>query len=304
MTQFGHGQSNPTYKVDCVRGVSSSASPLATYVLRKKPPGKILSSAHAVEREYAVQKALGALSSPRVPVPRVATLCEDASVVGTPFYLMSFARGHIFLQPGLESLPSAAHRTAVYDAMADTLGALHRVDPREAGLDGFGKAEAYSRRQVERWARQYRESVGVPEPFMTDLIEWLRAHVPESEPSGRIVHGDFRLDNLVFARANGPLGDATGGGARPATGVVAVLDWELATVGAPYGDVAYCCMPYHLPRVDASNPGMASTAYPAFGASIPDGIPSEKAFVRRWACLLYTSPSPRDKRQSRMPSSA
>ena len=283
MTQFGHGQSNPTYKVDCVRGVSSSASPLATYVLRKKPPGKILSSAHAVEREYAVQKALGALSSPRVPVPRVATLCEDASVVGTPFYLMSFARGHIFLQPGLESLPSAAHRTAVYDAMADTLGALHRVDPREAGLDGFGKAEAYSRRQVERWARQYRESVGVPEPFMTDLIEWLRAHVPESEPSGRIVHGDFRLDNLVFARANGPLGDATGGGARPATGVVAVLDWELATVGAPYGDVAYCCMPYHLPRVDASNPGMASTAYPAFGASIPDGIPSEKAFVRRWA---------------------
>ena len=287
MTQFGHGQSNPTYKVDCVRGVSSSASALATYVLRKKPPGKILSSAHAVEREYAVQKALGALSSPRVPVPRVATLCEDASVLGTPFYLMSFARGHIFLQPGLESLPSAAHRTAVYDAMADTLGALHRVDPREAGLEGFGKADGYSRRQVERWARQYRQSVRVPEPFMTDLIEWLRAHVPASEPSGRIVHGDFRLDNLVFGDANGPLGDARGGrrarGARTESGVVAVLDWELATVGAPYSDVAYCCMPYHLPRLDASNPGMASTAYPAFGASIPDGIPSEKAFVRRWA---------------------
>ena len=290
MTQFGHGQSNPTYKVDCVRGVSSSASPLATYVLRKKPPGKILSSAHAVEREYAVQKALGALSSPRVPVPRMATLCEDASVVGTPFYLMSFARGHIFLQPGLESLPSAAHRAAVYDAMADTLGALHRVDPKEAGLEGFGKPDAYSRRQVERWARQYRESVVTPEPFMTELIEWLRAHVPPSEPSGRIVHGDFRLDNLVFANANGPLGDAASGnrvtrGARRAetNGVVAVLDWELATVGAPYSDVAYCCMPYHLPSVDAANPGMASTAYPAFGASIPDGVPSEKAFVRRWA---------------------
>ena len=288
MTQFGHGQSNPTYKVDCVRGVSSSASPLATYVLRKKPPGKILSSAHAVEREYAVQKALGALSSPRVPVPRMATLCEDASVVGTPFYLMSFARGHIFLQPGLESLPSAAHRAAVYDAMADTLGALHRVDPKEAGLEGFGKPDAYSRRQVERWARQYRESVVTPEPFMTELIEWLRAHVPPSEPSGRIVHGDFRLDNLVFANANGPLGDASGGNAprdarRAETGVVAVLDWELATVGAPYSDVAYCCMPYHLPSVDAANPGMASTAYPAFGASIPDGVPSEKAFVRRWA---------------------
>ena len=172
--------------------------------------------------------------------------------------------------------------------MADTLGALHRVDPKEAGLEGFGKPDAYSRRQVERWARQYRESVVTPEPFMTELIEWLRAHVPPSEPSGRIVHGDFRLDNLVFANANGPLGDASGGNAprdarRAETGVVAVLDWELATVGAPYSDVAYCCMPYHLPSVDAANPGMASTAYPAFGASIPDGVPSEKAFVRRWA---------------------
>ena len=175
-------------------------------MLRKKPPGKILSSAHAVEREYAVQKALGLLSSPRVPVPRMATLCEDASVLGTPFYFMSFARGHIFLQPGLESLPSAAHRSAVYDAMADTLGALHRVDPKKAGLEGFGKPDNYSRRQVERWARQYRESVATPEPFMTELIEWLRAHVPASEQSGRIVHGDFRLDNLVFENASGPLG--------------------------------------------------------------------------------------------------
>jgi acyl-CoA dehydrogenase len=255
-------------------------------VLRKKPPGKILSSAHAVEREYAVQKALGLLSSPRVPVPRMATLCEDASVLGTPFYLMSFARGHIFLQPGLESLPSAAHRSAVYDAMADTLGALHRVDPKKAGLEGFGKPDNYSRRQVERWARQYRESVATPEPFMTELIEWLRAHVPASEPSGRIVHGDFRLDNLVFENKSGPLGGGLNrrrGRDENESGVVAVLDWELATVGAPYSDVAYCCMPYHLPRVDASNPGMASTAYPAFGASIPDGIPSEKAFVARWA---------------------
>ena len=284
VTQFGHGQSNPTYKVDCARGAARGSPVLATYVLRKKPPGKILSSAHAVEREYHVQKALGSLTEPKVPVPRMHCLCEDASVLGTPFYVMSFAKGSIFLKPGLEDLPSANHRAAVYDAMATTLGALHRVDPGKAGLKSFGKPDDYSARQLTRWTRQYRQSVATPEPFMVRLIQWLTENVPETEPSGAVVHGDFRLDNLVFASNTGPYGDRTGD-AGTANGIVAVLDWELATIGSPYSDVAYCCMPYHLPSVDESNhAGMASTAYPAFNkAGIPSGVPSEREFVARWS---------------------
>ena len=137
VSQFGHGQSNPTYKVTCA-DASGAPVPNLTFVLRKKPPGKILRSAHAVEREHAVQSALGALrrggAGGDVPVPTMLALCEDPSVVGTPFYLMSFVDGHVFTKPGLDSLPSPAHRRAVYDAMADTLGALHRIDPGRIGL--------------------------------------------------------------------------------------------------------------------------------------------------------------------------
>ena len=138
------------------------APPAATFVLRKKPPGRILASAHAVEREYAVQSALGAAGA--LPVPRMVSLCEDASVLGTPFYLMSHAAGHVFVQPGLEDLPTPAHRAAVYAEMAATLGALHRVDPAAVGLSRFGRPDEYSRRQLECWARQYRDCVSVPEP--------------------------------------------------------------------------------------------------------------------------------------------
>ena len=287
VTQFGHGQSNPTYKVECVEegraaGGTTRRVTRATYVLRKKPPGKILRSAHAVEREYAVQSALGGSASsvstststpsPRVPVPKMIALCEDPAVLGTPFYLMAHVPGHIFVAPGLPTLPTPAHRSAVYAAMAETLGAIHRVDVSDAGLTRFGKSDdvMYSRRQLERWARQYDASVTTPEPAVAALVDWLRANVPASEPGGRLVHGDYRLDNLVFASPEGPLG---GGG------VSAVLDWELSTLGTPYADIAYNCMPYHLPP-DTND----AAAYPAFAsANLPPGVPSERAYVAAWA---------------------
>ena len=164
--------------------------------------------------------------------------------------------------------------------MAATLGALHRVDPAAVGLSRFGRPDEYSRRQLERWARQYRDCVSVPEPPVVALIDWLRANVPPSEPSGALVHGDFRLDNLVFGSPLGPRGAPDDSG-----GVVAVLDWELSTLGAPYSDVAYNCMPYHLPPLDPDGPaGGRAAAYPAFPAGgIPEGVPSEREYVRAWS---------------------
>ena len=330
VSQFGHGQSNPTYKVTCA-DASGAPVPNLTFVLRKKPPGKILRSAHAVEREHAVQSALGALrrngtGGGDVPVPKMLALCEDPSVVGTPFYLMSFVPGHVFTKPGLDSLPSPAHRRAVYDAMADTLGALHKIDPERIGLGSFGSGgkslgsrrgsspgsgpgsggASWSERQLERWARQYSLSLvgdADPEPVVTALIEWLRANRPVAEPGGRLVHGDFRLDNIVFESPVGPGPAGTGKDGKykdkykdkpaPGRGVLAVLDWELSTLGAPYGDVAYCCMPYHLPPASAS--GGAPAAYPAFAGSIPpSGVPTEAEFVHRW-CVASGLPNPRTR---------
>jgi len=198
-------------------------------------------------------------------------------VLGTPFYLMEFVPGRIFVSPGLPDLPSGEHRAAVYAEMARVLGAIHRVEPGAVGLGKFGKPDDYSRRQLERWARQYHASVnGAPEAPVVALIEWLRAHVPEQEPSGRLVHGDFRLDNLVFGSPTGPAGGGTGPvkGAVPAArrgigdpvpggagggasgGVVAVLDWELSTLGAPYSvgppDVAIARHAVGCPRTEGS----------------------------------------------------
>ena len=291
VTQFGHGQSNPTYKVECVRvdDARTTKRPprvLATYVLRKKPPGALLRSAHAVEREFAVQRALSSRAARRVavvPVPAMIASCDDASVLGTPFYLMSHVRGHVFVTPGLERLPSAAHRATVYRDMARILGGLHRIDPSAVSLLDFAgggcarresDARTYSARQLRRWTRQYDESCrdggdAEREPCMRELIRWLSANVPKDEPGGRLTHGDYRLDNLVFKRADG------GGGC------VAVLDWELSTLGCPYGDIAYNCIPYHLPR---TRPGRVNASYPAFEEGpLPDGIPTEAEHVRAWS---------------------
>ncbi|EFN52386.1 hypothetical protein CHLNCDRAFT_138837 [Chlorella variabilis] len=222
--QFSHGQSNPTYLVK-----AGSAS----YVLRKKPPGRVLPSAHAVEREFRV---LAALQATPVPVPRVLCLCEDASVLGTPFYVMEHVRGRIFTEPSLPGM-APAQRTA---AMARTLAALHSVQPGQVGLQGYGKPSGYNRRQVWRWGQQYSQSVAqgqAPMPEMQQLHSWLEANVPptDDQPAGtRVSHGDFRLDNLVFDSAD-------------PSRVLAVLDWELSTLGDPLADLAYNCLPYHLP---------------------------------------------------------
>jgi acyl-CoA dehydrogenase len=191
---FSHGQSNPTYLLELGGG--------DRLVLRKKPPGQLLASAHAVEREHRVLAALAATGA--VPVPRPLALCEDASVVGTPFYVMEFAAGTIFTAPGM---PAAAppQRAAAYAALADTLAALHAVDPRAAGLDGFGDPNGYCARQVHRWARQYAASVAAPCPRVGRLVAWLRANVPPEDAHPVrpcIVHGDYRLDNLVFDPAS------------------------------------------------------------------------------------------------------
>lgn len=205
--QFGHGQSNPTYLV--------TLNGHYRLVLRKKPPGKVLASAHAVDREYRVLQALSATATAggvnggaRVPVPRPVALCDDASVLGTPFYLMEFADGRVFVDPNLPGC-SAAQRGTVYSQMAATLAALHAVDPAAVGLDDYGAPSGYCARQLRRWEAQYAASVdGRPLPEMMHLLAWLKDHVPAADRHGGggggpssstcLVHGDYRLDNLVF----------------------------------------------------------------------------------------------------------
>ncbi|KAL4422623.1 hypothetical protein ABPG75_008820 [Micractinium tetrahymenae] len=261
--QFSHGQSNPTYLVKAAGG--------AAYVLRKKPPGKVLPSAHAVEREYRV---LAALQATPVPVPRVVCLCEDPAVLGTPFYLMEHVKGRIYADPSLPGM-APQQRAAVYEAMARTLATLHSVAPAQVGLEGYGKAGGYNRRQVWRWGQQYRQSVvqGEPMPEMLQLHAWLAAHIPanDADPAGtRISHGDFRLDNLVFDSAS-------------PSRVLAVLDWELSTLGDPLADLAYNCLPYHLP---ADIPSLVSLPRP-----LPPGIPDEQAYIRTY-CAARGLPYP------------
>jgi len=216
--QFQGGQSNPTFHLQAGG---------RAYVLRKKPPGALLPSAHAVDREFRV---LEALAGSAVPVPAVHLLCSDDAVIGQMFYVMDWIDGRVFadrLLPGC----TAAERAAMYDDMNRILAALHRVDWRAAGLEGFGRADGYVARQVARWSRQYEASRTEPVPAMDRLIEWLAAHLPESDEAA-IVHGDYRVGNLIFHPRE--------------PRVVAVLDWELATIGHPLADLAYNCLAYRL----------------------------------------------------------
>ena len=242
--QFEGGQSNPTFLIE---------SAARRVVLRKKPPGKLLPTAHQVEREYRV---LAALAGSGVPVPEVFALCEDESVVGTPFYLMAYVEGRVFTDPRLPGLDPAARRT-VCSATAAGLAAVHAVDVAEAGLADLGPPAGYLERQIGRWLRQYEASRTDDVEAMDALARWLPAHLP---PSSRttLVHGDYRVGNLVFA--------------RHAARLEGVLDWELATLGDPFSDLAYLCMGYHH---DA--PGRPGLAACAGGAS---GIPSEPEFLR------------------------
>ena len=219
LEQFRGGQSNPTY---CVTAAD------ARYVLRRKPPGKLLPSAHAVEREYRV---LSALSGTEVPVPKTFCLCEDDSVIGTSFYVMEHVEGRVFWDPATAG-SSAAERRALFAEMNRVIAALHRVDYRALGLADYGKAGGYLARQIARWTKQYRASETEHIEAMERLIEWLPEHIPAGDET-TIVHGDYRLDNLIFHRRE--------------PRIVAVLDWELSTLGHPLADFAYHCMSWRVP---------------------------------------------------------
>ena len=219
--KYPTGQSNPTYRIE---------TPGRAYVLRCKPPGKLLKSAHMVEREFRVLRALGGVG---FPVPPALVLCEDESVVGSVFYVMAHVDGNIYWDPALAEL---AHdeRAAIYDSMNAGLAALHSVDVEKAGLADFGKPGNYFARQTQRWTEQYRASETATVADMNRLMDWLAANMPPDDGRVSLVHGDFRIDNMIFAPGSGKL--------------LAVLDWELSTVGHPFADLAYQCMQWRLPN--------------------------------------------------------
>jgi aminoglycoside phosphotransferase (APT) family kinase protein len=244
--QFSGGQSNPTYLL---------STPGGRYVLRRKPPGTLLPSAHAVDREFRI---ITALAGTDVPVPRALCYCDDVSVAGTPFYLMEYVEGRIFWNPALPGLTSS-ERAAAYEEMNRVIAAIHTVDPDAVGLSDFGRRENYVARQIERWSKQYRASELEHIDSMEQLIDWLPMHVPPDEPA-RITHGDFRIDNLIFDRSE--------------LRILAVIDWELATLGNAFSDFAYNCMPYRMP--ESMRKGLAALDLAQLG------IPSEREYVRQY----------------------
>lgn len=243
VSQFQGGQSNPTYRL---------GSPGGEYVLRRKPPGKLLPSAHAVDREYRI---ITALARTPVPVPRTYALCEDDSVIGTAFFIMEWVEGRVVADPLLPGL-SPDERTRIYDSMNDVLARLHLVDLQATGLTDYGRPGSYFARQIHRWTTQYRASETERIEAMEQLIAWLPEHVPADDQT-TIVHGDFRPGNLILHPKE--------------PRVVAVLDWELSTLGSPFADLAYNCMPYRL---------LPSTLGGVLGAPLALlGIPSEEDYV-------------------------
>jgi aminoglycoside phosphotransferase (APT) family kinase protein len=244
--QFAGGQSNPTYLL------SSGDN---RFVLRKKPPGQLLPTAHAVDREHRIFKALAGSD---VPVPLTYLYCDDTRVIGTEFFVMEYVEGRIFWDSTLPEL-GAAERRAIYSEMNRVLSALHRVDHVAIGLGDYGKPGNYFARQIRRWTQQYEAARTSVLPSMDRLIEWLPANVPDGDQTC-LVHGDFRLDNMIFDPRE----------AR----VLAVLDWELSTLGHPLADLAYNCMPYHS-TFRAPVP-LSEVAGPA------SGIPTEQQYVAEY----------------------
>jgi len=218
--KFAGGQSNPTFLLD---------TPERRYVLRRQPPGQLLKSAHAVDREYRVLRALAGTG---VPVARASHLCEDRDVIGSMFYLMSYEDGRIFWNPALPDVERDA-RCSYYASIMTTLAALHDVDVDAVGLGDYGRAGNYFQRQIELWTRQYRAAETAPIAAMDALIQWLPANCPADAQRVSLVHGDFRIDNLIFA--------------HDTPRVRAILDWELSTLGNPLADLAYFCMCLRLP---------------------------------------------------------
>jgi aminoglycoside phosphotransferase (APT) family kinase protein len=242
--RFAGGQSNPTYRLAASSG---------QYVLRRKPPGPLLPSAHAVDREFRVMQALAATA---VPVPQVLALCEDDRVIGSAFYIMEFLDGRIFWDQRLPEVADPAERAAIFQSMNAVIAALHSVDYEVLGLGDFGRPGNYMGRQIARWSRQYRASETETISAMDELIDWLPRHLPPEGPPA-IVHGDYRMDNLVFHKEE--------------PRVIGVLDWELSTIGDPLADFAYHAMSWRVtPELFR---GLAGIDFAALG------IPDENAYV-------------------------
>jgi len=252
--QFKGGQSNPTYKL---------TTPKAEYVLRSKPGpvAKLLPSAHAIEREFTVMKALAGSA---VPVPHMLALCEDEAVIGRAFYVMEFMRGRVLWDQTLPGL-TAAQRGPIYAELSRVIAALHNVDVGGVGLSAYGKPGNYFERQIGRWSKQYLASITVANPAMDQLLAWLPANIPASardESEVSIVHGDFRLDNMVFHPTE--------------PRVIAVLDWELSTLGHPLADFSYHCMTWHIQASGAARGLGGRTDLAELG------IPDERSYVRAY----------------------
>lgn len=247
--QFQGGQSNPTFLLETDGG---------RYVLRKKPPGKTLPSAHMVEREYKVMRALSEYTE--VPVPNVRVLCEDSEVIGTPFYVMDFLEGRIVSHSALRALDRQERLPAHHSAI-DTLAALHSVDVNAIGLADYGRPEGYVARQVARWSKQYLASKTDELPEMDRLMAWLPENLPSTDECA-IAHGDYRFGNLMLA--------------PDSPEVIAILDWELSTLGHPLADLAYYCLPYHLPSDLEGMRGLKGEDLEALG------IPTEQETLDRY----------------------
>jgi aminoglycoside phosphotransferase (APT) family kinase protein len=248
VSQFKGGQSNPTFLLE---------TPTTRYVMRAKPgpAAKLLPSAHAIEREFRV---LSALAGSNVPVARMYALCEDESVIGRAFYVMEYVEGRVLWEPTLPAM-TPAERAAHFDELNRVIAALHRVDWKACGLADYGRHDGYIARQIARWTKQYRASETESIPAMDALIEWLPAHVPPGEETA-IVHGDYRLDNVIFHPAE--------------PRILAVLDWELSTLGHPLADFAYHCMTWVLPP--GAGRGLAGIELAG------TGIPPLETYIRRY----------------------
>jgi aminoglycoside phosphotransferase (APT) family kinase protein len=249
LEKFTTGQSNPTYRLRCSEG---------DFVLRAKPPGQLLKSAHQVGREYRV---MAGLAGSDVPVPRMVHLAEDdTSPIGRAFFVMELIEGRIFWDPAVPEV-DAATRAELYDEMNRVLAALHEVDVARAGLADFGKPGNYFARQTDRWTQQYKASCVTPNADMDRLMAWLAEAVPDDDGQVALVHGDYRLDNMIFAPDRSQ--------------VVALLDWELSTLGHPLADLAYQCMQWRLPHQGGMR-GLGGLDRASLG------IPSEQDYVARY----------------------
>ena len=244
-TKFPTGQSNPTYLL---------TTPSGRYVLRRKPLGKLLKSAHMVDREFRVMHALNGAG---YPAPSALALCEDEAVAGSVFYLMSHVEGRIFWNPAMPG-STLEERAGVYDAMNEALARLHKIDIEAVGLSDFGKPGNYFQRQWQRWSEQYRASETDQIADMDTVIDWLGGHMPPDDGRVALVHGDYRIDNMIFAASSPRL--------------LAVLDWELSTLGHPFADLAYQCMQWRFPNEGESR-GLAGIDRVALG------IPTEADYV-------------------------